>query len=148
LARGEALLVVELLFLLLLHLLGELDLLSSALFKLGLLLEKFLLLLHGGFHGFVSPEHFLLHFVEPLEGFGGLLLLFLLDRFLGLELLNESRFFFFGHLGLSFNFSLLLLELLLNLFLFVLDLVLHLLHLLLVLDVGDLVTDYNATLGV
>jgi hypothetical protein len=109
------------------------------------LLQKFLLLLHGSFHGFISSEHFLLHFVEPLESFGGLLFFLLFDLLLGLELFNESRFFFFRHLSLSFDFSLLFLELLPNLFLLVLDLVFHLLHLLLVFDVGDLLTHDNAT---
>lgn len=139
-AGREFLLVVELFLLLLLDFLSQFDLLSPALFKLSLLFEELLLLLHGSFHGFVSSKHFLLHLVEAFECLGGLFLLLLLDLLFLLELLNESSFFFFCHLGLSFDLSFLLFKLLFDFELFLFDLVRHLLHFFLIFDVGDTTT--------
>lgn len=81
-----------------------------------------------------------MHLVEALECLGGLLLLLLLDLLFLLELLNESSFLFFSHLGLSFNLSFLLFKLLFDFELFLFDLVRHLLHFFLIFDVGDTTT--------
>jgi len=141
LSGGEALLVVELLLLLLFNFLSKFYLLSSALFEFSLVLEELLFLLHGGLHGFISSEHFLLHFVESFEGFSSLLFLFLLNLLFLLEFLNKLGFLFFSHFGLSFDFGFLFFEFLSDLFLFSFDLFLHLLHFLLVLNVGYLMAN-------
>ena len=60
-------------------------LLTAALFKLSLTLEKLLLLLHGFFHLLVTTEKLLLHILDLLKQRLLLALLFLLSFLLSLE---------------------------------------------------------------
>ena len=132
-----------LLLLLLLDCKFHCGLLLAALFELGLLLQQLLLLLHCGLHGFITAEQLFLHLVEAFERLSGLLFLLLLGLLFSLHLSHELLFLLLAHFSLGFDLCFLLFEFFTDILLILLNLHLHLLHLLLILHVRDLLAIHH-----
>lgn len=151
LLRGEVLAQLEPHILLGLEVLLHGELLASALLKLSLALQEFLLLLHRLLHLFVTAQKFLFHVLDLLEQLLLLALLLLLGLLLLFELTEELLALFFSDCRLSLKLLTLLLELLANGELVLLKSILHLCHLLFVDghdDVrGHFASDHCATMS-
>jgi len=134
----ELLSQVDLHFLLRGNFLLEHELLSTAIFKFSLRLEKLLLLLHCLVHGFVSLKELLLHVLDSLQQLLLLGLLLLVVLLLGIKLFQQAGSLLLSDLSLRANHRSLLLKLLPDLLLFLLELLFQLLHLLFILNMDVL----------